>query len=279
MIKEIFVNVVEAIEDQWAAKIAVIFFFLLSLWWIYLNFFANDPDNSQKQLFAATYGLMALWGAVWGLIISRRWGGFYSVMGRAIIFFSFGLFAQEFGQLAYSYYIYFLQIEVPYPSIGDMGYFSSIIFYTLGVLFLAKASGVKISFKSVSHVMQAVIIPLILLAASYFVFLSDYEFDWTQPLKIFLDFGYPFGQAIYISLAFVTYLLSRKVLGGMMRSRILFILFALLVQYIADYSFLYLSNKGLWKVGELNDYTYLIAYLFMGLALFQLKSVIKFLTK
>lgn len=273
MVKEMLRDVLTVVENEWAAKVALIFFILLSLWWVYLNFIGNFPDDSQKQLFAAVYGLMALWGAIWGFLISRQWGGYKSIIGKAIIFFSLGLFAQEFGQLAYSYYIYYLHIEVPYPSLGDIGYFSSILFYIYGVVLLAKASGVRIFSSSLGSKLQAVIIPLIILSASYWMFLRDYSFDWSNPLKIFLDFGYPLGQSIYISLAVLAFLLSRKILGGLMRNKILFILAALFVQYVADYTFLYQSSRGLWKVGEINDLVYLIAYLVMASALFQLKTV------
>ena len=88
-----------------------------------------------------------------------------------------------------------------------------------------------------------------MLAVGYFLFLQGYEFDWSDPLKVFLDFGYPFGQAIYVSIAILTYLLSRGILGGIMKGKILFILFALCMQFLSDYTFLYQSSKGTWSVG------------------------------
>jgi len=38
------------------------------------------------------------------MINSRKWGGLRSVMGKAILMFSLGLVAQEFGQLSYAFY-------------------------------------------------------------------------------------------------------------------------------------------------------------------------------
>lgn len=255
-----------------SAKIALVVFVFFTLFWIAITVFL-EPGSQWHQLFAETYWLMALWGGVWGLIIAKKWGGFGSVMGKAATFFSLGLLAQVFGQIAYAFYYYYLQVEAPYPSVGDIGFFGSIPLYIAGVAMLAKASGVKFSFKSVSHTLQAILIPGAGLLISYFVFLQGYEFDWSNPLVIFLDFGYPLGQAIYISLAVLTYLLSQKTLGGIMKSKVLWILFALVVQYIADYTFLYWTSQGTWYASGPNDFVYLVAYFIMAIALIQLKTV------
>ncbi len=110
-----------------------------------------------------------------------------------------------------------------------------------------------------------------LLAYSYWVFLKGYEFDWSAPLKIFLEFGYPLGQAIYVSLAILTLFLTRGVLGGVMKNRVLFVLFALLMQYLADYTFLYQASQETWAAGGINDYMYLASYFIMALALLQFR--------
>jgi len=196
-------------------------------------------------------------------------------MGKSLIFFASGLGFQELGQLTYSYYIYVLNIEVPYPSFGDIFYYGSIIFYILGVLYLAKASGVQVSLKSVKGKINALLIPIVILLLSYYVFLQGYEFDWSQFLTIILDFGYPLGQAIYVSLAFLIYLLTRGVLGGLMRPKILFVLVALLAQYLADWTFLYQASRGTWSVSGINDYMYFFAYFLMALALIQFDTVYK----
>ncbi len=259
----------QIITDR-ATKVIVFLVFLFSAVWIYLNLFLNPQNSDYNQLFAACYGLIALIGSVTGLLISKKWGGLGSAFGKAIYFFSFGLLLQEFGQLSYSYYIYYEHISVPYPSIGDIGYFGSIIFYILGIRYLAKVSGVRISLKSYMSKLQALFIPTAILALSYIIFLRNYEFDFTQPLKIFLDFGYPLGQATYVSLAILALLLTRQTLGGIMRNRILLILIALCVQYLADYTFLLQSTSGSWSAGGINDLIYMFSYAFMTLGILQI---------
>lgn len=263
---------IEVVQKEWSGKVAVLIFLLLSAYWVFSFFSSSDRFFGD---FPSIYGVMALWGGIWGIMVAKKWGGLTSVMGKAMIMFSLGLFAQVFGQIVYAYIAFFKQAEVPYPSLGDLGYFGSIPFYIFGVIYLAHAAGVKIRLKLFMNKIQALIIPLVLLSAGYFLFLRGYEFDWSSPVRIFLDFGYPLGQAIYISLTILTYLFSRGVLGGIMKSKILFILLALVIQFFSDYTFLYQSSHGTWTAGGVNDYMYLVSYFCMAFALIQFEAVYK----
>ena len=254
-------------------QIALVIFALFSLFWFLLQLF--PPGSEFHSLFTHTYGLMAAWGGIQGLLVARKWGWSKSIMGRSILMFSFGLLAQEFGQIAYSAYSVVLKLEeVPYPSLGDIGYFGSILFYIYGIYLLAQAAGVTVGLKSFKNKIQAIIIPSVLLLCSYTLFLHDYSFDWSIPLTILLDFGYPLGQAIYISLAILTFLLSRGILGGVMKIKVLYILLALVMQYLADYVFLYQASRGTWYPGNFNEFMYLVSYFLMTVSIIQLNTVL-----
>lgn len=263
---------IETVKEEWSAKIAVLFFIFITAWWLFIRT-QNLSGTNQDYAFAATYGLICLWGGVAGLIVANKWGGFFSTMGKAITVLSLGLLAQEFGQLIFSYYNIFLHIEVPYPSVADYGFFGSVILYIIGISLLAKASGVKVSLKKISSQIQVILIPGLILLFSYVFFLKEYEFDLGKSLQIILDFGYPLGEAIYISIAMLTYSLSRNILGGVMRSKILFLIVAFVMQYIAEFNFLLQSNNGTWVNGGYGDYLYFLAYFIMTLGLIQLKTV------
>ncbi len=266
------------IKKDLPLQISISIFLFFSLWWMYLQLYV-PIQNIGYQFFGATYGMMALYGSLFTTVVAKKWGGLNSQMGKSIIFFALGLAAQEFGQLAYSFYTYYLHVEIPYPSIGDVGYFGSIPLYILGVFFLAKVAGVNIGLRTFVNKMQAIFLPIIMLILSYIFFLKDYSADWSKPLTIFLDFGYPFGQAIYISLATLTFLLSINILGGKMRGKILLILLALLIQYVADYMFLYQAHQGKIYAGSFNDYLYLLAYFIMTIGLLQLNNIHSDLSK
>lgn len=254
--------------------ITVTLFAMFSIFWIYTHIM-YEPASITWEMFAATYGLMALWGGIVGLIVSRSWGGFSSVLGRAMIMFSIGLLLQEFGQLTYSYYIYFQHIDVPYPSVGDIGFFGSIPAYIYGIFLLGRAAGTHVSLRSYWGQAKAVLIPLVLLIISYMSFLVDYDLTEVPVLTLLLDFGYPLGQAIYVSLAVLVFILSRSLLGGIMRMPLFLMLGALVMQYLSDYMFLYQNLKGTWVVGGMNDYLYLFSYTLMTLGLISVYSSLK----
>lgn len=254
-------------------QVAVAFTFIgFAIWWLSFQRVVTD-QGLAVQWFGTTYGLMALIGSIIGLLGVKKWGGFKTVLGKALTFFSLGLLAQEVGQLTYAYYIYGAKIQIPYPSWGDMAYFGSVLLYICAAFFLTKAVGAQYLLKSTNYKFIAVIVPGILLAVSYAVFLYRHEYDFSHPLTVFLDFGYPIGQAVYISIAITAYLLSRKMLGGVMKSGIVLIILALFIQYIADFTFVYQSSRGTYLAGKFDDFLYLLAYFALASAMVKFHTI------
>jgi hypothetical protein len=237
------------------------------------------PGSDAYLYWGASYQVIAWYGAIIGFFVARRWGGFRSYVGAAVSAFALGLLFQSFGQTAYTWYIHILHIPIPYPSVGDIGYFGSIPCYVYGAFMLAKASGAKISIRTYASKIYAFIIPALLLGFSYYMFLMGYEADPTQPLKTFLDFGYPLGQAVYVSMAVLAYLLSRKFLGGIMRLPVLFFIIALIAQYFSDSTFLYQAMNGAYYPANINDLMYFISYLFMTISIAYIGEVFNWVKK
>ena len=137
------------------------------VWWISFQRVLEDQGVSTQR-FGSTYAVMALIGAIIGFIASSKWGGFKTVLGKALMFFSFGLLAQDAGQIISTYYVYGKHLEsIPFPSWGDAAYFTSTLSYLCGAIFLAKAVGIKYSLKSNKYKAIAFIVPAVLLVASY----------------------------------------------------------------------------------------------------------------
>lgn len=247
-------------------KFSLFLFVLLTGWWasIYLR---GLEEGFENNLFTVVLTVFSLIGGLAGLMYSKKWGGYKSLLGRAIMMFSVGLLAQFVGYTLYSIYIYILGIEVPYPSFGDVFFLGSVFLYLYGSYLLAKVAGVGFSIDNIGNKLLAVLIPLVMLLISYYVFLSGYEPDWSNYLVVFLDFGYPVGQALYVSIALLAWIISKNILGGVMRKPIMFLIAALVVQYIADFSFSYQVARESWYVGGINDYLYALANFLMTLSL------------
>lgn len=262
----------KAIRTERQLQIAIFVFILLTVWWIHL-FVSGSKESFPNYLFGAAYGVMALGGGIYGLYASKKWGFTRSIMGKAILLLSLGLLSEEFGQIVFSYYNLFSNVPVPYPSLADVGFFGNIPFYIGGAFFLAHASGVQFSLQKISGKIQVVVLPILMLIIAYVLFLRNYDFAAGTSLKIFLDFGYPFGQALYVSMALLIYSLSKKILGGIMRDKIFLILVAFILQFLSDYNFLYQASNGTWLNGGYGDYLYLVSYFFMAIGIIQLGSV------
>jgi len=245
-------------------------FAVLSLWW-FIIYLGGTTDAWINHAFGFTYGGFSVWGGLIGLLTAKKWGGFSSLIGRAIIFLSLGLLMQAFGQYSFWFYNVFLHTDVPYPGVPDIGFFGSIPFYIYGAYLLFKSSGSRFALTSIVNKSQAIIIPLIMLGVGYYLFLRDYEIDFSQPLNIFLDFGYPLGQAVYISIAILTFNLSRKILGGIMKFPILIVVIAFMAQFTAEYSFVYFQDS--FYPASFIDYLYLVAYFLMAFGLIYFKAV------
>lgn len=249
------------------AHVCVGFFLFLLIWWVKI-FFLGKEVGVENYLFNLSYIFFNIVGGVSGLVIARKkWGGFKSAIGLCLSFLGMGLLGQGFGLLVWTYYNLIIHIEVPYPSLADIGYFSLIPFYTLAMVHLARASGAKFGLKSYSGRFQAILVPMGMLGASYMLFIRNVGFDITQPLKTFLDVSYPLGEAMSVSLGLLTLSLSSKYLGGKMRKRVIFIIIALTMQYLTEFTFLYSSGLGIYYNASFVDLMYAFSYCLMTLAI------------
>lgn len=235
--------------------------------WFASFLFSNSFQEKSYVLLSEVYGIVALVGGLVGLVFSRSLGGFKSYFGKAVIFMSLGLLLQEFGQLAYSYMNSIAHVEVPYPSYPDIGFFGSIPVYILGAYFLAKGLGVwPIIKKNPIKLVASIVLSAAIVATSYWLFLKGYQAAGESKTVVFFDFGYPLGQAIYVSIAITILLSVQGLLGGLMKKPVMLLLFAFLVQYAADSNFLYQTIHETWGPAGYGDFIYMLAYFLMGLA-------------
>lgn len=258
-------------RSSYLTLIAIFIFLIFACWWIFLQIFYNNRE--ALLFFSCTYGIIALFGGICGMDVSKKWGGIKTLMGSATLMFASGLCLQAVGQASYTYYLIIAPYQTPYPSFGDIAYFGTIPFYIYGIMLLAKSSGIKLSIQSFKKKLIAIIIPIVMLTIAYYLFLQGYTFNLNNPVKIFLDFGYSLGEAIYISIAIIVFIFSRTILDGIMKSKALWLLIALVVQFLGDYIFLLDVKLKTYYPGNYDDFILLLAYFTMTIALLNLKSI------
>lgn len=229
----------------------------------------NSFSESYHNFYTYTYGFVALFGSVPGFIVSRYFGGLKSVLGKSLFFFSLGLLFQFLGQVTFFYYSFFLGIENPYPSLMEVFYFGSLPIYIYAIFLMGLASGSSFMLKrSKWYYSLVVIVPVLMVWLAYYLFLTDYDFADTSSLVVFLDFGYPILQAVQVSIAIITFFLTRKMLGGYTKFSVLLIILALIAQYIADLIYTLRTYAETWMAGGISDFLYLISYFSLAVALY-----------
>lgn len=253
----------------------VLLFCLFVVWWLW-DYTSGNKISYGLFSYPYMYFLVALAGGVDGLYVAHKWGGLSSYLGRIITFFSFGLLAQVFGQISYTYYYAILSVEVaPYPSIGDVGYFGSVLLYIAGSFLLLRLLA-KTARSRENERMDMLLVfasTAVMFLVSYLFLLKGYVFDGSDIAKGVLDISYPLFQSFYVSLAIAGLLLIGSRLGGTGKRGMLFLLVALVVQYISDFVFLIKANSGTFYAGGPTDLLYLIAYFFMTMAIIELDLV------
>src|SRR5256885_3920916 len=93
-----------------------------------------------------------------------------SDVGRALFFISTGTIAWGIGQMFWSIlYNILYKVEVPYPSLADVGYIAAIPLWAIGIFYLSYATGLKFSLRNLIAKVYLIIVPLILVAFSYYL--------------------------------------------------------------------------------------------------------------
>lgn len=258
------------LKKSWLTYFVVIAYLVILGWY----FVIRSSGSENNYLFNWSYGLIALVSAIYAWrIATKYWGGLKSTMGKLIIFLGVGLFAQWVGLQIWTYYNVIAKVEVPYPSLADIGYFGLVPAYGVAALMLSKVTGVRFSLRSLSGRIVILLIPLVALAAAFFLFVRDVGFEDSSPLRIFFDLAYPIGEIIPAAIALVVLLLTGGIMGGRMRSRMFMLILAFSVQFFTEYFFLYQSGQGTYINGGTADLFYATSYAVMGLSIAALSKI------
>lgn len=239
-------------------KLFTVYFALMVILWAFL-LITNRKAGDFNYWYSFLFGLIPFFGGLLGMFKAQLWGGLKSSLGRAVFYISFGLFLWGFGENIWSYYNFFKGVPAPYPSLADLGFAPSIFFWILGTAFLAVATGALFSLRKTHWAkIVAVLVPLLLLAPSYYVQVTLARGGVVVPagetaLKAILDIAYPFGDFLALTFAAVVFTLSYRYAGGLYRRAVVSLLAGLAVMYFADSWFSYTTTKGTYYNGDWGD--------------------------
>ena len=246
------------------AKIISIIYVATAVFWALLTIYTGHTSNRAGLYLQIILFIIPFLGALAGFINSRLWGGLKSAIGKAIIFISLGTLTWSIVMLAWNYYIFVAKVEVPYPSWADAAFILSWPLWAIGVLFLAKAKGVKFALRQAKGKVLLFIVPLIAIVASYYLLVEVardgvIELDVSNAWKLFFDLFYPIGSAVILTIALTFFSLSRDFLGGRYKAPVIILIVAFLVNYLSDFVFSYTTTNGTYFNGHFVDFLFLTA--------------------
>jgi hypothetical protein len=213
--------------------------------------------------FLLTLNLFIYLTGFFGLLKAHAWGGWKSVMGRAVGSLSLGMITWATGNMIWVWYLFYANVEVPYPSLADAIFVLSWPLWSYGVWNLSKATGAKFGLRTTGGKFLLVLVPLACAALSYYLLIMvarggviDFNVD---SLQLFFDLFYPFGSMVIFSIVGVVYMLSRNFLGGRYRIAILLLFLGFIGNYISDFTFSYTTNTGTYFNASLIDYIFSVS--------------------
>ena len=232
------------------------------IFWIGIQF-SKITDLPINLVYSFSNGFLAIAAGVMGLLISKHWGGSKSAVGKAVLLISLGTTSWGLGTLTWSFYNFVLNIPVPYPSWADLGYALAVPLWTIGVFYLSKATGAKFSLRQLHGRLMLILLPLLAAVASYYFLYvvarqSSFEVEGGL-LKIILDFYYPIGDWIILTIAFLVFGLSLQYLGGRFRWPVMITLLGFVFMFMSDFMFSYTTTVESYYNGHLVDLLFTVA--------------------
>jgi hypothetical protein len=249
------------------------------IFWIGLQV-SNIKDLTINLVWGIGINFIPTIGGIFGVIIARQWGGSKSAVGKSIFFLALGLLSWSLGNWIWSYYNFFGNIEVPYPSFADVGYILAIPFWIIGTFHLSKVTGARVSLQKLGGRLYLFLLPIIAAIFSYYILIvvarnSVFEVTNESLLKTFFDFAYPVGDWMILTIAFLIWGLSLKYLGGRYKWPIFTVLLGFVLMFFADSLFSYFTTLETYYNGGPIDIVFVLA-LFMisfGITSFDNKDI------
>jgi hypothetical protein len=238
-------------------KLLAAYYLLIVVYWLVI-YLIDKRSGSANYWYQFFFGLIPLVSGTIGFFdTAKRWGGFKSHLGRALAFLSLGLITWGLGQMVWSYYAIRQITEIPYPSWADAGYVLSWPLWTIGMINLSKATGVKFALRKVRGKLALFVIPVLAAATSYWLLVvvaRDGSLTAGEGgLKLFFDLAYPIGDVVILTIALLIFGLSFNYLGGKFKWSILFIIAGFVLNYFTDFSFSYTTTNGTYYNGHWVD--------------------------
>lgn len=253
-------------------KIITIIYIFTAFYWTFLTINTGHSSHVAGLYLQILLFIIPFLGAIVGFMNAKLWGGAKSAVGKAITYISLGTLTWSLGMLIWNYYIFLAKVEVPYPSLADVAFILSWPLWTLGVVYLSKATGVRYALREAKGKVLLVIVPLIAIALSYYLLIEVarggvIELDASSGWKLFFDLFYPIGSVIIFTMALAFFSLSSGFLGGKYKFPITILIVAFVINFFSDFLFSYTTTNETYFNGHMVDFLFATAMYLLALSL------------
>lgn len=190
-----------------------------------------------------------------------------SAFGRAFLAISLGIASWGLGSLVWLYYNLMANVEIPYPSLADLGFVLLIPCVLLGTVWLV--IGLKPKYTPVT-IAKLVGIPIAVFVFSYYFFVQDKLVEKIPLLVKVLNVTYPVGDAIFLSLALVVLSIVSK---SALYKPIFILCLGFIIEAFADTGFSWTISAGTYTVGCWVDFLFALAFFTIGLGVYYAKDI------
>ena len=185
---------------------------------------------------------------------------------KGLFWAGIGLFSWGTGGLIWLYYSFFENIILPYPSIADLFYLPGALFYSLGVIYFARASGSDLKLKKMSAKIFVVTSTIVISVVSYYVLVTIARggtlFDpESSILKNFLNIAYPCMDFVGLTIAVLVTGISLKNIVPKYRIALVGLTCGLVLMFVSDSLLTYFIIQGIYYTGCLCDLSFCVAIL------------------
>lgn len=237
-------------------------FVVLIVWDMALQI-SGTTNSVWNYLYNAGYSIFFL-GAAWLGIRYARWFGYESAIGKALLFIGLGIGSWGVGLWVWLFYNFWLEVEVPFPSLADV-FFS--LFYPLvligGWYFITIFQNLLRKGIASSAITYSAICVTVVFAIVFGVFIQPVLSQPIPMLEKVFTIAYPLGDMLLILLIFMAFWAS----GGNIHRGLLFFIIGLFSLAAADSVYVYRTAHLTYWNGDISDLLFTIGSFIFSMAI------------
>lgn len=245
------------------------YFFALTLWWLFMLIF-QMKQTPLNTAYGFAFSLVPLIGGVFGLFsLNKQDIENDRHILTSIKFISYGLICWGIGQMSWSFINFVLKIEVPYPSLADLGFIFASPFWGYGFYNLLKSKKIKYLNLSLKYqkILSLIIICFGICNFITLIALTNGKIIATSaPAQLILNFYYTIIDLII----FFTITMNIKefihLIKGAYRWPIMILFVAFIIHFIGDNAFAYSTTMGTFYNGSWIDYMFTLSLFLISIS-------------